>query len=91
MQKLGATGLRAGALGGFGALTGMLVLVAMAVPAVAQLCAHFGFSYETSAWIVALVSAGSIVLFWVFPELIPFLGTIRLLLLYFGAGVVIGW
>ncbi|HEY1421360.1 MAG TPA: hypothetical protein VGG90_11725 [Candidatus Dormibacteraeota bacterium] len=91
MTGLGATRLRAGVLTRSSALFGALVLAAMNAPAVAQLMAHFGVSYGDALWIIGLVSAGSIVLFWVFPYLIPFIGTIRLLMIYFGAGVVIGW
>jgi hypothetical protein len=87
----GATGLRAKAMAGLSALLGVLMVASTSAPVVAQLMGHFGISYGDAVWVIALVSAGSIVLFWVFPYLIPFIGTIRLLMIYFGAAVVIGW
>jgi hypothetical protein len=69
----------------------MLMVASTSAPVVAQLMGHFGISYGDSLWVIALVSAGSIVLFWVFPYLVPFIGTIRLLMLYFGTAAVVGW
>lgn len=79
---------RAGAVT-FAAFAPLLLL--LLTPFAGQLMGNFGLSYGAAAWIVTLVAAGSIVLFWVFPWLIPFLGTMRLLLIYFGAGFLIGW
>lgn len=83
--------MRARALAGSSAVTGLVILGAMTASVAAQLMGHFGFSYQTAATVIGLVSAGSIVLFWVFPELIPFLGVLRLVLIYFGVGAAIGW
>jgi hypothetical protein len=87
----GATDLRAKVMAGLSAGLGLLMVASTSALVVAQLMGHFGISYSSAVWVIALVSAGSIVLFWVFPYLIPFIGTIRLLMLYFGAAVVIGW
>jgi hypothetical protein len=91
LSWFGATELRTKAVAGLSALMGLLMAAAMSAPAVAQLMGHFGISYGEAVWVIALVSAGSVVLFWVFPYLIPFIGTIRLLMIYFGAAAVIGW
>ena len=58
---------------------------------VAQLMGHFGISHTEAAEIMALVAAGSFVLFWLFPWLIPVIGTLRLILIYVGMGAAIGW
>lgn len=76
---------------GFSALTGSAILGVMAASVMGQLMSHFGISYQDGLLVVALIAAGSVVLFWMFPYLIPVIGTIRLLLFYFGTGVVVGW
>lgn len=86
MRRLGAT-----VPAGSSALAGILLLAVTMVPAMGQLMSHFGLSYEQGLLVVSLVAAGSIVFFWMFPYLIPVIGTIRLLLFYFGTGVVVGW
>lgn len=83
--------MRARALAGSSAVTGFVILAAMTAAVVGQLMSHFGVSYQDGLLIVGLVAAGSIVFFWMFPYLIPVIGTIRLLLFYFGTGVVVGW
>ena len=83
--------MRARALAGSSAVTGLVILAAMTASVVAQLMGHFGFSYSDAGFILFLVTSGSIVLFWVAPELIPFLGVLRLVLIYFGTGAAIGW
>jgi hypothetical protein len=84
MGRVNAT--RAGAAA-FTAFAPLLLLLLS--PVAGQLMGNFGLSYGTAVWVVSLVAAGSIILFWVFPWLIPFLGTMRLI--YFGAGFLIGW
>ena len=83
--------MRARALAGSSAVTGLVILAAMTAVVVGQLMSHFGVSYSDGLLIVGLIAAGSIVFFWMFPYLIPVIGTIRLLLFYFGTGVVVGW
>jgi len=83
--------MRARALAGSSAVTGLVILAAMTAAVVGQLMSHFGVSYQDGLLIVALIAAGSLVFFWMFPYLIPVIGTIRLLLFYFGTGVVVGW
>ena len=83
--------MRARALAGASAATGLVILVAMTAAAVGQLMSNFGVSYQEGLLVVSLVAAGSLVFFWLFPYLIPVIGTIRLLLFYFGTGVVVGW
>jgi hypothetical protein len=83
--------MRARALAGSSAVTGLAILAAMTAAVVGQLMSHFGVSYSDGLFIVGLIAAGSIVFFWMFPYLIPVIGTIRLLLFYFGTGVVVGW
>jgi len=83
--------MRARALAGSSAVTGLVILVAMTAAAVGQLMSNFGVSYQEGLLVVSLVAAGSLVFFWLFPYLIPVIGTIRLLLFYFGTGVVVGW
>lgn len=83
--------MRARALAGSSAVTGLVILAAMAAAVVGQLMSHFGVSYQEGLLVVSLVAAGSLVFFWLFPYLIPVIGTIRLLLFYFGTGVVVGW
>lgn len=83
--------MRAKALAGLSALTGAALVAGMAAAVVGQLMSHFGVSYQDGLLIVALIAAGSLVFFWLFPYLIPVIGTIRLLLFYFGTGVVVGW
>jgi hypothetical protein len=83
--------MRARALAGSSSVTGLVILAAMTASVVGQLMSHFGLSYEQGLLVVSLIAAGSIVLFWMFPYLIPVIGTIRLLLFYFGTGVVVGW
>jgi hypothetical protein len=83
--------MRARALAGSSAVTGLVILAAMTAAVVGQLMSHFGVSYSDGLFIVGLIAAGSIVFFWMFPYLIPVIGTIRLLLFYFGTGVVVGW
>ncbi len=83
--------IRTRALAGTGAVTGVVLLAAMAASIAAQLMGHFGMSWDQAAWVIALVSAGSIVLFWLFPYLIPVLGVLRLVLIYFGTAAAIGY
>ncbi|HEV2943966.1 MAG TPA: hypothetical protein VGX26_02480 [Solirubrobacteraceae bacterium] len=83
--------MRARALAGSSAVTGLVILAAMTAAVVGQLMSHFGVSYQEGLLVVSLVAAGSLVFFWLFPYLIPVIGTIRLLLFYFGTGVVVGW
>lgn len=83
--------MRARALAGSSAVTGLVILAAMTAAVVGQLMSHFGVSLQDGYFIVGLIAAGSIVFFWMFPYLIPVIGTIRLLLFYFGTGVVVGW
>ena len=83
--------MRARALAGSSAVTGLVILAAMTAAVVGQLMSHFGVSYQDGLLIVGLIAAGSLVFFWMFPYLIPVIGTIRLLLFYFGTGVVVGW
>jgi hypothetical protein len=83
--------MRARALAGSTAVTGLVILAAMTAAVVGQLMSHFGVSYQEGLLVVSLVAAGSLVFFWMFPYLIPVIGTIRLLLFYFGTGVVVGW
>jgi hypothetical protein len=87
MARIGTTRAGSAALAAVSALFAVLLMS----PALGQLMGNFGLSYQDALLVVGLVSAGSIVLFWLFPYLIPFLGTLRLLLIYFGAGAVIGW
>jgi hypothetical protein len=70
---------------------GILTVIAGVGLAIGQLTGNFGISPNDAAYVVTLVSLGSVVFFWLFPYLIPVLGTIRLLLFYFGAAVVMGW
>jgi hypothetical protein len=67
------------------------MVAATSGPAVAQLMGHFGISWSEAAQIIGLVAAGSLVLFWLFPWLIPVLGTVRLILIFVGTGAAIGW
>ena len=83
--------MRARALAGSSAVTGLVILTAMAASLVGQLMSNFGVSYEQGVLVIGLIVAGSFVFFWMFPYLIPVIGTIRLLLFYFGTGVVVGW
>ncbi len=83
--------MRTRALAGSSAVTGLVILAALTAAVVGQLMSHFGVSYQEGLLVVSLVAAGSIVFFWLFPYLIPVIGTIRLLLFYFGTGVVVGW
>jgi hypothetical protein len=83
--------MRARALAGSSAVTGLVILVAMTAAVVGQLMSNFGVSYQEGLLVVSLVAAGSLVFFWLFPYLIPVIGTIRLILFYFGTGVVVGW
>jgi hypothetical protein len=83
--------VRTRALAGSSALSGVVLLVAMAASIAAQLMGHFGFSYSDAATVIFLVTSGSIVLFWIFPQLIPVIGVLRLVLIYFGTGAAIGW
>jgi hypothetical protein len=91
LSYFGAAQLRARALAASSALLGMLMVAATSAPAVAQLMGHFGISWSEAAEIMGLVAAGSLVLFWLFPWLFPVIGTLRLLLIYFGMGAAIGW
>jgi len=83
--------MRARALAGSSAVTGLVILTAMTASLVGQLMSNFGVSYEQGVLVIGLIVAGSFVFFWMFPYLIPVIGTIRLLLFYFGTGVVVGW
>jgi hypothetical protein len=83
--------MRARALAGSSAVTGLVILAAMTASLVGQLMSNFGVSYEQGVLVIGLIVAGSFVFFWMFPYLIPVIGTIRLLLFYFGTGVVVGW
>lgn len=87
----GAAELRTKAVAGLSALLGLLAVASTSAPIVGQLMGHYGLSQSDAAFVVGLVSAGSIVLFWMFPYLFAIVGTIRLLLIYFGAAAVIGW
>jgi hypothetical protein len=88
---LGASRLRGSSMAGFSALAGALMIAVINTPLVAQLCSHFGLSLNDAYLVVTLVYAGSLLLFWMFPYLIPVIGTIRLLMIYFGTGFVVGW
>jgi hypothetical protein len=88
IARLSATRSGAGALA---ALSTLILLLLLNAPVMGQLMGHFGMSYSDAALVVALVASGSIVLFWFFPWLIPFLGTLRLILIFAGTGAVIGW
>jgi hypothetical protein len=83
--------MRARALAGSSAVTGLVILAAMTASVVAQLMGHFGMSYSEAGFVIFLVTSGSIVLFWMFPALIPAIGVLRLVLIYFGTGAAIGW
>jgi hypothetical protein len=87
----GNSRLRASALAGSSAVFGILTVIAGVGLAIGQLTGNFGISPNDAALVVTLVGLGSVVFFWLFPYLIPVLGTIRLLLFYFGAAVVMGW
>jgi hypothetical protein len=91
LSWFGAAHLRARALAASSALLGGLMVAATSAPAVAQLMGHFGISWSEAAQIIGLVAAGSLILFWLFPWLIPVLGTIRLILIFVGTGAAIGW
>lgn len=88
IARLSATRYGAGALA---ASSSLVLLLLLNTPVVGQLMGHFGMGYGDAALVVALVASGSIVLFWFFPWLIPFLGTLRLILIFAGTGAVIGW
>jgi hypothetical protein len=91
LSWFGAAHLRARALAASSALLGVLMVAATGVLFVAQLMGHFGISRSEATEIMALVAAGSLVLFWLFPWLIPVIGTLRLILIYVGMGAAIGW
>ena len=74
-----------------GALLGLLMIASTHVPTVAHLMYHFGLSQGDAVLVVSLVGAATWVLFTLFPELIPFIGTIRLILIFSGTGAVVGW
>jgi hypothetical protein len=91
VSRLAATRLGATALAGFSALLGVVMVASINAPAVAQLMGHFGMSWQDGAAVVTMVLAGSWALFFLFPYLAPWIGTVRLLLFYFGSGALIGW
>jgi hypothetical protein len=57
----------------------------------ASLIAHYHVDYETAAYIILLITSGSVLLGILFPGIIVVIGTVRFLLAVFGTAFVIGW
>lgn len=71
--------------------TAGLAAAALAVGPLGQLVAHFNISPAVAAQIIALVGSGGVLLDFLFPWVLPVLGTIQAILLVAGTGAAIGW
>ncbi|RQX10936.1 hypothetical protein DLJ58_10255 [Micromonospora arida] len=58
---------------------------------IGQVVAHFNLSYSTAAAVVGAVATGGYALDFVFPWVIPFVGTIQAIIIAAGTGAAIGW
>lgn len=72
------------------AVTAALACLSIVSP-IANVIGHFGVSYGTASAIIAAVASGGYVIDFLFPWIIPFVGTIQMILIAAGTGAAIGW
>lgn len=72
------------------ATAGTLTAMVAASP-LGNVTAHFGLSYKEAAQIVAAVATGGIAIDFLFPWLLPAVGTIQAIIAAAGTGAAIGW
>jgi hypothetical protein len=61
------------------------------VSPVANLIGNFGLSIDTAASIVALVTSGGFAIDFLFPWVLPFVGTLQAIIIAGGTGAAVGW
>lgn len=86
-----AVKLTDGTAGRRGMLVALAAFAALVLSPVAALISHFHVSSEVAAQIVALIVSGSWAIDFLFPWIIPFVGTVQAIIIAAGTGVAIGW
>lgn len=63
----------------------------LAASPLAAIVGHFHVSATIAAAIIAAITSGATAILLLYPWIIPFVGALRLLILFVGTGAAIGW
>lgn len=90
MKKAKISRTKVAAITAGGALATVAIAVAAGGP-LAALVSYFGIPYATATLMVVAIGGSVGTALYIWPFLIPVIGTVQAILLFAGAGAVTGW